>query len=156
MARQIMTRHRLLALPPCVPRHDCVRPTSSARFEAAARPAKIVPFRRHGDCSKAKSSDWAKKRTTDDTGEFKFNAVPLGRLFYDIASQGFRRNFTGRHRHIGNCAGRGTFCECATANDKSVSGAPEVAPNRFRHGHDSRQPHRYGALRAPTAPKSWR
>src|SRR4030088_2106132 len=38
---------------------------------------------------KAKSSDWAKSVTTDSTGEFQFNAVPLGDYSVSIASQGF-------------------------------------------------------------------
>ncbi len=38
---------------------------------------------------KAKSSDWAKSVTTDATGEFQFNAVPLGEYSVSVASQGF-------------------------------------------------------------------
>jgi hypothetical protein len=38
---------------------------------------------------KAKSSDWAKSVTTDATGEFQFNAVPLGDYSVSVASQGF-------------------------------------------------------------------
>src|SRR3979409_678110 len=38
---------------------------------------------------KAKSSDWAKSVTTEATGEFQFNAVPLGDYSVSIASQGF-------------------------------------------------------------------
>src|ERR1700704_2830221 len=37
---------------------------------------------------KAKSSDWAKSVTTDATGEFQFNAVPLGDYSVSVASQG--------------------------------------------------------------------
>jgi hypothetical protein len=38
---------------------------------------------------KAKSSDWAKSVTTDATGEFQLNAVPLGDYSVSVASQGF-------------------------------------------------------------------
>jgi hypothetical protein len=38
---------------------------------------------------KAKSSDWAKSVTTNATGEFQFNAVPLGDYSVSVASQGF-------------------------------------------------------------------
>jgi hypothetical protein len=38
---------------------------------------------------KAKSSDWAKSVTTDASGEFQVNAVPLGDYSVSIASQGF-------------------------------------------------------------------
>src|SRR6202162_2811369 len=38
---------------------------------------------------KAKSSDWAKSVTTDATGEFQFNAIPLGDYSISVASQGF-------------------------------------------------------------------
>jgi len=38
---------------------------------------------------KAKSSDWGKSVTTDATGEFQFNAVPLGEYSVSVASPGF-------------------------------------------------------------------
>src|SRR4030081_3104972 len=38
---------------------------------------------------KAKSSDWAKSVTTNATGEFQFNAVPVGDYSVSVASQGF-------------------------------------------------------------------
>src|ERR1700719_4865675 len=38
---------------------------------------------------KAKSSDWAKSVTTDSTGGFQFNAIPLGDYSVSVASQGF-------------------------------------------------------------------
>ena len=37
----------------------------------------------------AKSSEWAKSVTTDASGEFQFNAVPLGDYSVSVASQGF-------------------------------------------------------------------
>src|SRR5579859_4596681 len=38
---------------------------------------------------KARSSDWAKSVTTDATGQFQLNAVPLGDYTVSVASQGF-------------------------------------------------------------------
>ena len=38
---------------------------------------------------KAKSSEWAKSVTTDATGEFQFNAVPLGDYSVSVAGKGF-------------------------------------------------------------------
>src|SRR5271154_1804595 len=38
---------------------------------------------------KAKSSDWAKSVTTDASGEFEINAVPLGDYSVAVASPGF-------------------------------------------------------------------
>jgi hypothetical protein len=38
---------------------------------------------------KAKSSDWAKSVTTNSTGEFQFNAVPLGDYSVSVAGVGF-------------------------------------------------------------------
>src|SRR5271166_5807989 len=38
---------------------------------------------------KSKSSDWSKSVTTNGTGEFQFNAVPLGDYSVSVASVGF-------------------------------------------------------------------
>src|ERR1700751_4908628 len=38
---------------------------------------------------KSQSSDWTKSATTDATGEFAFNAVPLGDYSISVASPGF-------------------------------------------------------------------
>ncbi len=40
---------------------------------------------------RAKSSDWAKSVTTNATGEFQLNAVPLGDYSVSVASQGFEQ-----------------------------------------------------------------
>ncbi len=40
---------------------------------------------------KAKSSDWGKTITTDATGEFQFNGVPLGEYSVAVASPGFNQ-----------------------------------------------------------------
>src|ERR1700758_4439614 len=38
---------------------------------------------------KSKSSDWSKSTTTDNSGEFQFNGVPLGDYSVSVASKGF-------------------------------------------------------------------
>src|SRR5277367_83708 len=38
---------------------------------------------------KAKSSEWTKSVNTDATGQFQFNAVPLGEYSVSVASKGF-------------------------------------------------------------------
>lgn len=38
---------------------------------------------------KSKSSDWSKSTTTDNSGEFQFNGVPLGDYTVTVASKGF-------------------------------------------------------------------
>ena len=38
---------------------------------------------------KSKSSDWSKSTTTNNSGEFQFNGVPLGDYSVTVASKGF-------------------------------------------------------------------
>src|SRR5208283_2261104 len=38
---------------------------------------------------KAKSSEWSKSVTTDASGQFQLNAVPLGEYSVNVASKGF-------------------------------------------------------------------
>jgi hypothetical protein len=78
---------------------------------------------------KAKSSDWTKSLTTDATGEFQFNAVPLGDYSVSVASQGFAQ--TSREVTVisGTVPVVHFLLTVATANaNVTVSGAPEVAP----------------------------
>ena len=78
---------------------------------------------------KAKSSDWSKSVTTDATGEFQFNAVPLGDYSVSVASQGFAQ--TSREVTVvsGTVPVVHFLLTVATANaNVTVSGAPEVAP----------------------------
>ena len=41
---------------------------------------------------RAKYSDWTKSITTDATGQFQINAVPLGEYSLSVASQGFAQS----------------------------------------------------------------
>jgi outer membrane cobalamin receptor len=78
---------------------------------------------------KAKSSDWAKSVTTDATGEFQFNAVPLGDYSVRIASQGFSQTSQDVTVISGSVPVVHFLLKVATANaNVTVSGAPEVAP----------------------------
>ena len=78
---------------------------------------------------KAKSSDWAKSVTTDATGEFQFNAVPLGDYSVSIASQGFAQTSQNVTVSSGTVPVLHFLLKVATANaNVTVSAAPEVAP----------------------------
>ncbi len=78
---------------------------------------------------KAKSSDWAKSVTTDATGEFQINAVPLGDYSVSIASQGFAQTSQDVTVISGSVPVVHFLLKVATANaNVTVSGAPEVAP----------------------------
>src|SRR5260221_5964985 len=78
---------------------------------------------------KAKSSDWAKSVTTDTTGEFQFNAVPLGDYSVSIASQGFAQTSQNVTVSSGTVPVLHFLLKVATANaNVTVSAAPEVAP----------------------------
>src|SRR5260370_8461001 len=77
----------------------------------------------------AKSSDWAKSVTTDATGEFQFNAVPLGYYSVSIASQGFAQTSQNVTVSSGTVPVLHFLLKVATANaNVTVSAAPEVAP----------------------------
>src|SRR5208283_4799881 len=41
---------------------------------------------------KAKSSEWSKSVTTDASGNFQLNAVPLGEYSVSVASEGFAQS----------------------------------------------------------------
>ena len=78
---------------------------------------------------KAKSSDWSKSVTTDATGEFQFNAVPLGDYSVSVASQGFAQTSRDVTVVSGTVPVVHFWLTVATANaNVTVSGAPEVAP----------------------------
>src|SRR5258708_9686700 len=78
---------------------------------------------------KAKSSDWAKSVTTDATGEFQFNAVPLGDYSASISSQGFAHTSQNVTVSSGTVPVFHFLLKVATANaNVTVSAAPEVAP----------------------------
>jgi len=77
----------------------------------------------------AKSSDWAKSVTTDATGEFQFNAIPLGDYSVSVASQGFAQISQDVTVISGSVPVVHFLLKVATANaNVTVSAAPEVAP----------------------------
>jgi hypothetical protein len=76
---------------------------------------------------KAKSSDWAKSVTTDATGEFQFNAVPLGDYSVSVASQGFAQATNDVTVTSGSVPVIHFQLHLALANEKvNVSATPEV------------------------------
>src|ERR1700676_3189600 len=78
---------------------------------------------------KAKSSDWAKSVTTDATGEFQFNAIPLGDYSVSVASQGFAQTSQDVTVISGSVPVVHFLLKVATANaNVTVSARPEVAP----------------------------
>src|SRR5271165_4040099 len=80
---------------------------------------------------KAKSSDWAtvKSVTTDASGEFQFNAVPLGDYSVSVASQGFTQTAQDVTVTSGSVPVVHFQLHVASANEKVVvSGVPEIAP----------------------------
>src|SRR5271165_1793319 len=79
---------------------------------------------------KAKSSDWAtvKSVTTDATGEFQFNAVPLGDYSVSVASQGFAQTSQDVTVISGSVPVVHFQLQVASANEKVVvSASPAVA-----------------------------
>jgi len=78
---------------------------------------------------KAKSSDWAKSVTTDASGEFQLNAVPLGEYSVSVASEGFAQTSEDVTVISGSVPVVHFLLKVATANaNVTVSGEPEVAP----------------------------
>ena len=78
---------------------------------------------------KAKSSDWAKSVTTGPTGEFQFNAVPLGDYSVSVASQGFAQTAQDVTVISGGVPVVHFLLQVATAKANiTVSDAPDVTP----------------------------
>ena len=78
---------------------------------------------------KAKSSDWGKSVTTDATGEFQFNAIPLGEYSVSVASQGFAQTAQDVTVISGTVPVVHFLLKVATTNSSvTVSAAPLVAP----------------------------
>ena len=76
---------------------------------------------------KAKTSDWAKSVTTNATGEFQFNAVPLGDYSVSVASQGFAQTSQDVTVISGSVPVVHFQLQVASANEKvSVSASPAV------------------------------
>src|SRR5271157_1018606 len=77
---------------------------------------------------KAKSSDWAKSVTTNATGEFQFNAVPLGDYSVSVASQGFAQTSQDVTVISGSVPVVHFQLQVASANERvTVSASPAVA-----------------------------
>ena len=76
---------------------------------------------------KATSSDWAKSVTTGPTGEFQFNAVPLGDYSVSVASQGFAQTSQDVTVISGSVPVVHFQLQVAAKNEKvTVSAAPAV------------------------------
>jgi len=76
---------------------------------------------------KAKSSDWAKSVTTNATGEFQFNAVPLGDYSVSVASQGFAQTSQDVTVISGSVPVVHFQLQVASANERvTVSASPAV------------------------------
>ena len=78
---------------------------------------------------KAKSLDWAKSVTTDASGEFQINAVPIGIYSVSAASQGFAQSSQDLTVISGTVPVIHFQLQVAAAKEKvTVSGAAEIAP----------------------------
>jgi TonB dependent receptor/Carboxypeptidase regulatory-like domain/TonB-dependent Receptor Plug Domain len=78
---------------------------------------------------RAKSSDWGKSVTTDTTGEFQFNAVPLGEYSVSVASPGFEQTTQAVTVVSGTVPVVHFLLKVAATNATvTVTGAPQVAP----------------------------
>jgi hypothetical protein len=78
---------------------------------------------------RAKSSEWTKSMTTDATGQFQFNAVPLGEYSVNVASKGFMQISEDVVVASGSVPVVHFQLQLASANETVlVSGAPAIAP----------------------------
>src|SRR5579872_7402510 len=78
---------------------------------------------------KAKSSDWAKSMTSNPTGEFEFQTVPLGEYTVSVASPGFMQAQQGIVIISGTQPVLHFLLRVATSQETvNVSAAPEVVP----------------------------
>jgi TonB dependent receptor-like, beta-barrel/Carboxypeptidase regulatory-like domain/TonB-dependent Receptor Plug Domain len=78
---------------------------------------------------KAKSSDWGKSVATDASGEFLFNAVPLGEYSVSVASPGFEQAVQDVTVISGTLPVVHFLLKVAPTNTKvTVSAAPDVVP----------------------------
>jgi outer membrane receptor protein involved in Fe transport len=76
---------------------------------------------------RAKSSEWAKSATTDASGEFQLNAVPLGEYSVSVASKGFAQTSQDVIVLSGSVPVVHFQLQVAAANEKiTVSGSPAV------------------------------
>jgi hypothetical protein len=122
-----MTRPQLLAFAACL----FLGPVAFANIYGAIRGVVHDPQHRPIQDAmvmlKAKSSEWAKSVTTDATGEFQFNAVPLGDYSVSIASQGFAQTSQDVTVISGTVPVVHFQLQVASANEKvTVSASPAV------------------------------
>jgi len=76
---------------------------------------------------RAKSSEWAKSATTNASGEFQLNAVPLGEYSVSVASKGFAQTSQDVVVISGSVPVVHFQLQVAAANEKvTVSGVPAV------------------------------
>src|SRR6202171_1123744 len=129
MTGEIVTRPKLLAFAALL----FLGPAALANVYGAIRGVVHDPQHRPVQDTmvmlKAKSSDWARSVTTNATGEFQFNAVPLGDYFVSVASQGFAQTSQDVTVISGTVPVVHFLLKVATANaNVTVSGEPDVAP----------------------------
>jgi hypothetical protein len=87
------------------------------------------PISGAGVTLKATSSDWTKNGTTDASGQFEFNAVPIGRYSITVASPGFADASREVIVNSGTQPVVHLPMRVAVANETvTVSGEPAVAP----------------------------
>lgn len=84
-----MTRFKLLALAASLLMTSATFANVFGAIHGVVHDPQHRPIQNTMVMLKAKSSDWTKSVTTDATGEFQFNAVPLGDYSVSVASQGF-------------------------------------------------------------------
>ena len=76
---------------------------------------------------RAKSSEWAKSATTDASGEFQLNAVPLGEYSVSVAGKGFAQTSQDVVVISGSVPVVHFQLQVASANEKiTVSGVPAI------------------------------
>ncbi len=122
-----MTRLKLLAFAALL----SIAPAAFANIYGAIRGVVHDPQHRPIENAmvmlKAKSSEWAKSVTTDATGEFQFNAVPLGDYSVSVASQGFAQTSQEVTVISGTVPVVHFQLQVASASEKvSVSASPAV------------------------------
>src|ERR1700739_3650563 len=78
---------------------------------------------------RAKTSDWGTSVTTDSTGQFQFNAVPLGEYSVSVASPGFEQTAQDVTVISGTVPVVHFLLKVAATNSTvTVSATPQVAP----------------------------
>src|SRR5271155_2389510 len=128
-----MNRPKLLALTALLFLSLILAPTAFAGIYGAVRGVVHDPQHRPIQDAmvmlRAKSSDWAKSVTTDASGEFQLNGVPLGDYSVSVASQGFAQTSQSVIVNSGSVPVVHFQLRVASANERvTVSGEAIVAP----------------------------